>query len=212
MFSGFYYISCDGILYECRARGGFRKEGISPLVGDRVEFSATDSSHGVVEKIMARSSCLERPAVTNIEKLFIVSSYATPQPDALLIDRLSALAVFHGIEPIIVFNKCDKGVFEFADVGRSATFENVVYISAVSGQGVELLVRKIEDLIMVAKRPVTFTIPNSEAGALNILYKNATVQNVEYGAEYIIATALADAKTVGMLRKYTDIPEEKEEY
>ena len=65
---------------------------------------------------------------------------------------------------------------------------------------------------MLSKRPVTFTIPNSEAGALNLLYKNATVQSVDYGADFIVAVAMADAKTVGMLRKYTDIPEEKEEY
>ena len=89
---------------------------------------------------------------------------------------------------------------------------NVVYISALTGQGCELLVGKLEEMVLASKRPVVFTIPNSEAGALNTLYKNATVQDVEYGADAIVVTALADTKVIGMLRKYTDIPEEKEEY
>ncbi len=116
-----------------------------------------------------------------------------------------------GKPTIFVFNKCDRGVYELARIGQSAD-EHIVYISALTGQGVELLVAKLEELVGASKRPVVFRIPNSEAGVLNTLYKNATVQSVEYGAEQIVATAMADAKTIGMLRKYTDIPEEKEEY
>lgn len=141
--SGFYYVSCDGILYECRARGGFRKDGISPLVGDNVEFSATDSSHGVVEKIMERTSCLERPPIANIEKLFIVSAYTTPAPDALLIDRLTAIAVFHGIDPVIVFNKCDTGSFqEWKQIYINAGFKTFV-VSAQTGEGIDELKKEM---------------------------------------------------------------------
>ena len=182
--------------------------GESVLLTDTVGFIKKLPHH----LISAFRSTLEEACYADIVMIVIDASDSEAEAQIKVTQSLLEELGASGKETIFVFNKCDKGVFEFADVGRSATFENVVYISAVSGQGVELLVRKIEDLIMVAKRPVTFTIPNSEAGALNILYKNATVQNVEYGAEYIIATALADAKTVGMLRKYTDIPEEKEEY
>ncbi len=145
--SGFYYVSCDGALYECRARGSFRKEGITPLVGDRVEISSTDATHGVVEKIMGRTSCLERPPVANIDKLFIVSSHSTPSPDALLIDRLAALAVYHGIEPIIVFNKCDTGEFDkWYDLYLNAGFKTFI-VSANTGQGIDALKKEMSNCI-----------------------------------------------------------------
>ncbi len=122
-----------------------------------------------------------------------------------LLEELGAV----GKPTVYVFNKCDRGVAELADMGVGrAPDENAVYVSALTGQGMEMLVSKIEELVSRSKRPVTFTIPNSEAGALNILYKNATVQSVEYTDTAIVAIALADAKTVGMLRKYTDAPDE----
>ena len=54
--SGFYYVSCDGRSYECKARGNFRKAGVSPVVGDSVEFSPTDNTHGVIENINQRKN------------------------------------------------------------------------------------------------------------------------------------------------------------
>ncbi len=110
--SGFYYVNCDGNVYECKARGNFRKTGISPVVGDIVEFELTDKAHGVVDKICERKNLFNRPLVANIDKLFIVSAYNTPAPDTLMIDRLSALAIYNKIEPIIVFNKADMGNFD----------------------------------------------------------------------------------------------------
>lgn len=147
------------------------------------------------------------------DALMIVVDASDPESPSQINVTLSLLEELGagGKPTIFVFNKCDRGVYEFSRVGQSAD-RNVAYISALTGQGVELLVAKLEEIVLASKRPVVFTIPNSEAGALNILYKNATVQDVEYGAEAIKATALADAKVIGMLRKYTDIPEEKEEY
>ena len=110
--SGFYYVSCDGNVYECKARGNFRKAGVSPVVGDIVEFTLTDQEHGVVEQICERKNLFNRPLVANIDKLFIVSAYATPAPDTFMIDRLTALAFYNNIEPIIVFNKADMGSFD----------------------------------------------------------------------------------------------------
>ena len=110
--SGFYYVSCDGNVYECKARGNFRKTGVSPVVGDMVTFTLTDNIHGIVEEIKTRKNLLNRPLVANIDKLFIVSAYTTPAPDTLMIDRLTALAVYNNIEPIIIFNKSDMGSFD----------------------------------------------------------------------------------------------------
>ena len=106
-----------------------------------------------------------------------------------------------GKPTIYAFNKCDLGVAEFAGMGMAAK-ENVVYISAKTGQGMNLLVSKIEELVLNGKKRVTYRIPNSDAGALNTLYRLANVENVEYGHEYITVTALADAKARGIMRKY----------
>ena len=112
-----------------------------------------------------------------------------------------------GKPTVYVFNKCDLGVAEYAGIGRHADRSNTVYISAATGQGIELLVSKIEDFVLSNKRRISYTIPNSEAGALNLLYKHATVEEVEYGAENIKVTALADARARGLMKKYADIPE-----
>ena len=108
--SGFYYVECDEKIYECKARGRFRSEKITPLVGDRVEFTP-DRDKGTVDEVLPRKNELARPPVSNIDKLFIVSSAKTPSPSALLIDRLTALCTYKNIEPIIVFNKRFRGSF-----------------------------------------------------------------------------------------------------
>ena len=182
--------------------------GESVLLTDTVGFIKKLPHH----LVNAFRSTLEEACYADVLMIVIDASDSEAQAQIKVTQDLLEELGASGKDTIFVFNKCDRGVFEFARVGRSAEFENVVYISAATGQGIDLLVGKIEELIMNSKRPVTFTIPNREAGALNILYKNATVQSVEYGADAIVAVAMADAKTIGMLRKYTDIPEEKEEY
>ena len=182
--------------------------GESVLLTDTVGFIKKLPHH----LISAFRSTLEEACYADILMIVIDASDSEAESQIKVTEELLTELGASGKDIIYVFNKCDRGVFEFADVGRSAARENVAYISAATGQGIELLVSKLEALVMNSKRVVTFTIPNSEAGALNILYKNATVQDVEYGAENIVATAMADAKTIGMLRKYTDIPEDREEY
>ena len=182
--------------------------GENVLLTDTVGFIKKLPHH----LVSAFRSTLEEACYADVVMIIIDASDSEASEQLKVTEDLLSELGASGKPTIYVFNKCDKGVFEFADVGKSAALDNVVYISAYTGQGTELLVQKIEDIVMASKRPITFTIPNAEAGALNILYKNATVQSVEYGADSIVAVAMADAKTIGMLRKYTDIPEEKEEY
>lgn len=142
--SGFYYVSCEGNVYECKARGNFRKAGISPVVGDNVVFDQTDSLHGVVEQVLPRKNVMIRPLVANIDKLFIVSSFETPAPDTLAIDRITALAVYNGIEPIIVFNKSDMGSFDdLYNCYKKSGFK-VFVVSAKSNIGIEDLKKEID--------------------------------------------------------------------
>ena len=99
-------------------------------------------------------------------------------------------------------------------IGREAA-DNVVYISALTGQGCEQMVAKLESMVLSGKRRVTYFIPNSDGGALNTLYRYATVEDVTYGAEGMTVIALADSRARGMMKKYaTDdvVDDETEEY
>ncbi len=106
-------------------------------------------------------------------------------------------------KPILyVFNKCDRGFAELGRIGVEAPADNVVYISAKTGQGVNAMVARLEEIVSAGKRRVIYRIPNADGGALNTLYRFATVENVEYGAEAMTVIALADAKARGMMRRY----------
>ena len=138
--AGFYYIEAGGNVYECKARGIFRKNGESPTVGDFVEFEALDGSKGILSKILPRKNMLVRPPIANLDMLFIVSSHDTPAPNTLLIDRLTAIAVNNNIEPIVVFNKCDLGDMKaWKSLYTHAGFKCIV-TSGVSGEGCDEIV------------------------------------------------------------------------
>ena len=118
-------------------------------------------------------------------------------------------------KPILyVFNKCDRGMAELGRVGREAPDERMAFISAKTGQGIDLMVENLEKIITEGKRSVEFTIPNSDAGALNTLYRLATVESVDYGYDSIKVVALVDNKVYGMMKKYAPAPDvdEEEEY
>ncbi len=134
--AGFYYVEVDGAIYECKARGIFRKSNDKPVVGDDVEISIDDNNKGVVEKIHARKNLVERPLVSNINKLFIISSLGIPSPNALIIDRLCAVAEKLSIEPIIVFNKSDQGdIGDWQKIYTLAGYKTII-CSAQTKEGI----------------------------------------------------------------------------
>ena len=105
---GFYYIKAeDDLVYECKARGVFRKEKIKPMIGDRVEIEIIDESHGNISKIMPRTSELVRPPVSNIDLLVVVVATINPAPDFYFLDKLLVMAEARGIKPAICINKTD---------------------------------------------------------------------------------------------------------
>lgn len=143
--SGFYYVKNESGLFECKARGVFRKENISPIVGDKVVFSTTEEGKGIVEEILPRKNFLQRPLIANVDKLFIVSAYENPEPNALLIDRLIAICEMAKIEPVIVFNKSDLGDFsKWEAIYKNAGF-TVCTVSAQSGKGIEDVRAELEN-------------------------------------------------------------------
>ncbi len=107
---GFYYVDADDTIYECKARGNFRKRGITPMVGDNVEITVNREGNGenTVDNILNRKNELVRPPLANLDTLFIISSIVDPKVNPLIIDKLVAIAEFKHIEPVIVFTKIDK--------------------------------------------------------------------------------------------------------
>lgn len=106
-YSGFYYVAYADKIYECSLRGKNRMDKSGFLPGDLVEFSVIDTDKGVIEKVLARKSKLIRPSIANVDQIIIVTSAADPAPDLMFIDRMSVIALYNKIEPIICFSKAD---------------------------------------------------------------------------------------------------------
>ena len=137
--SGFYYVDTGSEVLTCRARGKFRKEGISPLVGDRVEVRELGNGEGFVEAILPRKNAFSRPVVANIDQLVIVASQAIPVTDPFLIDRVIAIAEGNHCESIVCINKCDlDAAEELYQTYRAAGFPTL-RVSAETGEGLEEL-------------------------------------------------------------------------
>ncbi len=136
---GFYYVKCDDDVYECKAKGIFRMEGIKPLTGDKVTISVNENTENTIDVIHERSTVMTRPPVANIDKLFIISSTIEPRPALLIIDKLTAIAVDKGIEPIVIFTKCDKANGErYADIYRKVNIK-AFCVSSKTGEGIDAL-------------------------------------------------------------------------
>ena len=91
---GFYYVEAADGIFECKARGAFRNEGITPLVGDHVRITVQEGeAENTVDEIFPRRNELRRPPVANIDRIIIVVASTEPRPNPLVIDRLTAIAV-----------------------------------------------------------------------------------------------------------------------
>ena len=142
--SGFYYVETeDGALTECRARGRFRKEGLSPLVGDLVHFSREGSSASV-EEILPRRNAFVRPAIANLDLLVVFAAGVTPVTEPFLIDRICAIAGNQNVPVVICVNKCDLDRGEnLATIYEKAGYTTVC-TSAETGEGVAELGRLLQ--------------------------------------------------------------------
>ena len=160
--SGFYYVHGeDGTVTECRARGIFRKQQVTPLVGDEVEYSV-ERGKGMVEAITPRRNSFIRPAVSNLDALVILASGANPVTDPFLIDRVAAIAGDQNVPVLLCVNKTDlQDGAELIGIYRRAGFA-VYPTSAETGEGVEALREAI------LGKTVAFT-GNSGVGKSSIL-------------------------------------------
>ena len=138
--SGFYYVDTgDGGVIQCRARGKFRQDGLSPLVGDWVQIRETEPGTGMVWEVEPRKNAFARPAVANIDQLVVVASEAVPVTDPFLVDRVAAIAALKGCGVLVCINKCDLASGErLASIYRQAGFSTLC-VSAETGEGLREL-------------------------------------------------------------------------
>jgi len=143
---GFYYVSTGEEIIECHARGKFRKNDLSPIVGDTVTLLLNEDGTGSISTIHERKNFLVRPDVANVDILVLVSAMRSPMPDFMLIDKLLVTAQSKGIECVICLNKTDLAqsdeIEEFASVYKKAQYK-VIVASAKTGEGV----KEIQSLI-----------------------------------------------------------------
>lgn len=144
---GFYYVkAADGCIYECKARGRFRKDGVTPIIGDNVEIEISGKK-GSISRILKRKNALVRPAVANIDTLVIIAAAASPEPNMCLLDKLTVAALSNGIEPVICVNKTDlaDGTY-LTEIYKSAGFKTFM-MSAENGDGVDALMPVLKDKV-----------------------------------------------------------------
>ena len=170
---GFYYVDTESGLYECRARGIFRKNKITPLVGDFVKISIVDEENkkGVVEEIAERETELVRPPIANVNKALIVFAVKNPTPHLSLLDRFIVLAERENLEIVIILTKID--------LDNDNTFEKIKNIYEPCGYkviGVSNLEKKNIDKVKeeLKDNTVVFAGPSGvgKSSLLNEIDKN----------------------------------------
>lgn len=147
---GFYYVETAGsVITECRARGIFRKNGISPLVGDEVRFSVAPTGEGSVEEILPRKNFFNRPPCANIDMLICVSSVADPAPNQLVNDRMTVCAERRGVVPVMLFSKTDIKTAEYY-VGIYEKAGMISFgFSAETGENIDRIRTLLKDRVCV---------------------------------------------------------------
>jgi len=173
--SGFYYVKTPERIVTCKARGRFRLDGTSPLVGDRVQLVVDKDGSGRIETVFERKNFFIRPAVANIDTLVFIAANANPITDPFLIDRVAVIAHEAGCELVICVNKIDldagKNLFNiFTQAGYP-----VIRTSAETGEGADELKR-------VLKGKVCAFTGNSGVGKssiLNVLLPGAMIPTGE---------------------------------
>ena len=136
---GFYYVEAAGEVFECKARGAFRKKRITPLAGDNVKITVREGKENTIDEILERKNFLIRPAVANVDQTLVIFAAAKPDPNLNLLDRFLIMMEQKDIPVVLVFNKKDAAEQEkLAELAR--IYENCGYqllsVSALQEDGI----------------------------------------------------------------------------
>ncbi len=178
--AGFYYVHVAGSgIYECKAKGIFRLQGIKPLVGDLVEIDVIDEAgkEGNIVSILPRKNELVRPAVANLDLALIVFAAAKPDPNFGLLDRLLVLMARQNVPVCICFNKSDLADGdrrrEYADI-YAGCGSPVEFISVKTGEGVDWVMDRLRGMTAAIAGP-------SGAGKSSLINRLQPLAGMETG-------------------------------
>ena len=179
--AGFYYVHVQEMgIYECKAKGIFRKNKLKPLVGDFVKLSILDEENkkGNIDEVLDRENELIRPAVANIDQALVIFAIKKPEPNLNLLDRFLIMMEQKEIPCILVFNKSDLASEEekqkLRDIyGNSGC--KILFISAKQDEG-------IEEIREVLKGKTSTVAGPSGVGKSSLINKLQTDVNMETGS------------------------------
>lgn len=152
---GFYYVKSNNAVYECKARGKFRFNGLSPMIGDKVDILVKDEK-GSIEKIYDRSNSLVRPAVSNVSQAFIVFSVKDPEINTELLNKLMLMCDYNKLHIVVCFNKIDLDEdFLNTEVYKmvQSTGYDITAVNAKEGIGLTELKCMLKDNVTVLCGP-----------------------------------------------------------
>ena len=174
--AGFYYVyGEDEVLYECKAKGIFRKDNQKPLVGDNVEITILDQQEqtGNLIRILPRKNSLIRPAVANVDQAFVIFALENPKPNFMLLDRFLIMMEQSDVPAVICFNKKDlasEEELEFLYETYKSCGYQVILSSTFNGEG-------LEEIREILKGKTTVVAGPSGVGKSSIT--NALQENVQ---------------------------------
>ena len=167
--SGFYYVETECGIVECKAKGVFRKKGITPLVGDTVVIE-----DNTVSEVLPRKNEMLRPPAANLDRVLTIVSASDPEPNLFVLDKIIAVCEFKGIEPVIVVTKTDL------KDGRElyGLYKNAGYTVILTNPSVD----NLEEIREVLKGKITLFVGNTGVGKstlLNRIFPNLELKTAE---------------------------------
>ena len=131
---GFYYVRTPEGVVECKARGIFRKRGITPVAGDNVALSPDGT---MIDEILPRKNVFIRPPIANLDVLFIVASTTQPVPSTLVLDQLTAAAIYKDVQPVLVVTKADLAAADQLAQAYAGSGIPLVQLHYDTGEGLD---------------------------------------------------------------------------
>lgn len=174
--AGFYYVKVEDEIIECKARGKFRFDELTPIVGDKVQISSKNGK-GVIEKVLPRTSELIRPTVANVSQAFVVFAIKNPDINLDLLNKFLVLCEYNSMKIVVCINKTDLASKE--DISEitailDATGYDIVYLRAKEGTGLDELTSRLSNNVTVLCGP-------SGAGKSTLLNKLSGQKLMETG-------------------------------
>ena len=131
---GFYYVKTTDGIVECKARGIFRKRGITPVAGDTVTLSEDGT---MIDEILPRKNVFIRPPIANLDILFIVTSTTQPVPSTLVLDQLAAATIYKDVQPVLVVTKSDLAAADMLRTAYAGSGIPLVQLNYETGEGLD---------------------------------------------------------------------------